>query len=171
VAQLPGHVPRPQRQQPVPGPAGDGLVDRLEPVRPRSGGAVGQRDQRRAWSGRARALSLIWWYDNASDARTQASLAEEAAQRALSANPENAEALSVLAYLDDSVHWEWERAQQRQLRAIALAPNDAEIANFAGDHFGARFDIENMLASGLRELFGIRRRNLAAWREQEGLRP
>jgi adenylate cyclase len=111
-------------------------------------GAAVERDPdySEAWSGRARALSLIWNYDPTSDARTQASLAEEAAQQALSANPENAEALSVLAYLDDVVHWEWERAQQRLLRAIALAPNDAEIANFAGDHFAARLDVENMLA-------------------------
>jgi len=50
------------------------------------------------------------------------------------------EALSVLAYLDDYVHWEWECAQQRLLRTIALAPNDAEIANFAGDHFALRRD-------------------------------
>ena len=98
-----------------------------------------------AWSGRARALSVVWYYDPSSDARTHARLAEEAAQRALSANPENAEALSVLAYLDDLVHWEWERAQRRLLRAIALAPNDAEIANFAGDHFMVRLDVENML--------------------------
>jgi adenylate cyclase len=102
-------------------------------------------DYSEAWSGRARALSLIWNYDQSADGKGYATLAEEAAQRALALDPDNVEALSVLAYLDDIVHWEWERSQRRLLRAIALAPNDAEVANFAGDHFTNRMDVENML--------------------------
>ncbi len=91
-------------------------------------------DYSAAHSGRARALSLIWDYSYENDPRVWEE-AKRSADKAVAADPDNAEAYSVLGYLDHFYFWDWESAERNVRRALELAPNDAEIANFAGDFF------------------------------------
>ena len=68
--------------------------------------------------------------------------AQQAAQRALALNPRNAEAHSALGYLEILHKWNWDAGLRETERAIALAPNDAEVANFAGDAYRAVGDFQ-----------------------------
>jgi TolB-like protein/Tfp pilus assembly protein PilF len=100
-----------------------------------------------ALSGRARALSLLWDYGFTQMSPETLAEAKGAAAAALKADPENAEAYSVLGYLNTIAEWNWAEAERNVRRAIALAPNDAEIANFSGDYFMYVGDIEESFAN------------------------
>jgi adenylate cyclase len=94
-----------------------------------------------AWSGRAKSLALTFNYagGNAKDFNGPA---RQAAERALALNPGNAEALMILGFIDGLYDWRWDDAVRAMNAAIALAPNDAEVANFAGDTFRFAGDLE-----------------------------
>jgi tetratricopeptide (TPR) repeat protein len=66
----------------------------------------------------------------------------KSAERALALDPGNAEALMILGFLDALYDWRWDDAVREMDAAIALAPNDAEVANFAGDTFRFAGDLE-----------------------------
>ncbi len=95
-----------------------------------------------AWSGRARALSLAWNYEGAAVGSSHALQVQQAVQNALALNPRNAEAHSALGYLEITQSWSWNEGLRETEQAIALAPNDAEIANFAGDVYRALGDFQ-----------------------------
>jgi len=88
-----------------------------------------------AFSGLARAYSLIPAYEVLAGPR--ATLIQEkgkaAANTAIALNPQNAEAYSALNVINFS-QLDWAEAEKNNLMATTLAPNDAEIANFAGDY-------------------------------------
>jgi TolB-like protein/Tfp pilus assembly protein PilF len=97
-----------------------------------------------AYSGRARALSIVWNFAGGVDANTDTLVADgmRAATRALEINPRNAEAHSALGYMQFVNLWQWEQGLRQTRLAITLAPNDAEIANFAGDLFRFAGDLD-----------------------------
>jgi TolB-like protein/Tfp pilus assembly protein PilF len=95
-----------------------------------------------AWSGRAKSLGLTFNYAGG-NANDYIEPARESAKHALTLNPDNAEALMVLAFTDALYKWRWDDGVREINAAIALAPNDAEIANFAGDTFRFAGDLEN----------------------------
>jgi tetratricopeptide (TPR) repeat protein len=68
--------------------------------------------------------------------------AKQSAKRALALNPRNAEAHSALGYIEVLQLWNWEEGLRETQQAIALAPNDAEVANFAGDVYRSLGDFE-----------------------------
>ena len=57
------------------------------------------------------------------------------ARLVLEKEPGNAEAWMIIGYVDMLFEWRWKEASEAYARALALAPNDAEVANFAGDYF------------------------------------
>ncbi len=57
------------------------------------------------------------------------------ARLVLEKEPGNAEAWMIIGYVDTLFEWRWKEASEAVARALALAPNDAEVANFAGDYF------------------------------------
>ena len=95
-----------------------------------------------AYSGKARALSLAWNFTGAAVGSAHPLQARQAAQQALALNPRNAEAHSALGYLEILQKWNWDEGLRETEQAIALAPNDAEIANFAGDAYRAVGDFQ-----------------------------
>ncbi len=99
-----------------------------------------------AYSGQARALSLLWYYQTSRES-TQAAFSEarRAAQKAIELDDTNVEAWSVRGYLEGADGWDWDQAARDHDRAIALNPNDAEVANFAGDFFRGVSDEEKAL--------------------------
>jgi TolB-like protein/Tfp pilus assembly protein PilF len=99
-----------------------------------------------AWSGRAKALAILWLYGSVPDTiASNAKEAKRAAERALALNAANAEAYSMLAYLNGANFWNWDAALLGTRRATELAPNDAEVANFAGDVFRFLGDFDNAI--------------------------
>jgi tetratricopeptide (TPR) repeat protein len=86
-----------------------------------------------AWSGKAKALALVNNYEGGALGDLPAQ-SRAAGERALELNPDNAEALIMMAFVDALYFWRWDDARREAKAAIALAPNDAEIANFAGDN-------------------------------------
>jgi TolB-like protein/Tfp pilus assembly protein PilF len=85
-----------------------------------------------AWSGRCKALSLVNNYEGGAVGDLPAQ-ARSACARALELNPGNAEAKIMMAFVDAVYLWRWDDARQGVREATELAPNDAEVANFAGD--------------------------------------
>ncbi len=102
-------------------------------------------DFEEAFSGRARALSLTWNYVGMTDDDDFVTQAFQAAERALEINPANAEAHSTLGLLNFMHRWDWAAAERETLLAIEHGPNDAEVANFAGDVFRLLGDFDNSL--------------------------
>jgi TolB-like protein/Tfp pilus assembly protein PilF len=94
-----------------------------------------------AWSGRAKSLALTFNYAGG-NANDYSAPARKSAERALALDPGNAEALMILGFLDALYDWRWDDAVREMDAAIALAPNDAEVANFAGDTFRFAGDLE-----------------------------
>jgi TolB-like protein/Flp pilus assembly protein TadD len=94
-----------------------------------------------AHAGLARALSLVWNYSVTLVGGDEAPRAVRAAKRALELNPRNAEAHSALGYVQTTQLWDWDAALRETRVAIELAPNDAEVANFAGDVFRETGDL------------------------------
>ena len=98
-----------------------------------------------AWSGRAKALMLVFNYTGGAADGGKIAQIEQAGERALALNPGNAEALSMLAFNDVLNRWKFDSALERIRAATAIAPNDAEVANFAGDVFRATGDYDEAL--------------------------
>jgi len=98
-----------------------------------------------AHSGRARALSIAWQYSPVLAVSDSADAVRARAGRALEIDADNAEALSTLAYLAAVHDRDFERALELNARAVALAPNQASIANFAGDLYRFIGDFDRML--------------------------
>jgi TolB-like protein len=96
-----------------------------------------------AWSGMARADSLIPGYSVAAvDSARYFERARQAAETAKTLNPDNAEAFSALNYVQ-MLTFDWSGAEASNQKAIGLSPNDAEIANFAGDYYRITGDFAN----------------------------
>jgi Tfp pilus assembly protein PilF len=96
-----------------------------------------------AYSGLARTLAVIWGYEVPVAGGTDAQRGAAAARRALALNPRNAEAQSALGLILVQQLWDWDEGMRAIRAAIELAPNDAEVANFAGDVFRAIGDLEH----------------------------
>ncbi|HWA28578.1 MAG TPA: TIR domain-containing protein [Lacunisphaera sp.] len=91
-----------------------------------------------ARSGLARALSLIpsWTRSTALGANQEGlARATQGARLVIEREPDNAEAWSALGYIYGLYEWRWQEAGEAVARSLALAPNDAEIVNFAGDYY------------------------------------
>lgn len=94
-----------------------------------------------AWAGLARAAELHWVFtfdDEASKPSRESTdemlrFATGAAGKALALDPRNAEAWSALAHIATNIEGNWAKARDAHERAMALAPNDSEVLNFAGD--------------------------------------
>lgn len=93
----------------------------------------------------ARELSIAWHYAPDLIAKDHVDISRNEALHALELEPDNAEALSALAYIAADRERDFERALALTERAIPLAPNQAIIANFAGDVFRFIGDFERML--------------------------
>ncbi|HXV73797.1 MAG TPA: hypothetical protein VD713_03615 [Sphingomonadales bacterium] len=88
-----------------------------------------------AWSGMSRAYGLLPAYlVNSPETNALYKKGKHAAERALEINAQNAEAYSGLSYINFA-ELDWAAADKNNTMAITLAPNDAEIANFAGDYY------------------------------------
>ena len=91
-----------------------------------------------ARSGLAITLSLIpSWSRSIALGENEKSLeiARREARFVIEREPGNAEAWSALGYIYGIYDWRWAEAGEAVARSLALAPNDAEIVNFAGDYF------------------------------------
>ncbi len=97
-----------------------------------------------AWSGRAKALALVFNYAGG-DAHAGIEEARQAAEHALELNPGNAEALMFRGFIDLLYHWRFEDGLRDVRSAIAIAPSDAEVANFAGDAFRLAGELDEAL--------------------------
>ncbi|HXI86314.1 MAG TPA: hypothetical protein VNH64_02565, partial [Parvularculaceae bacterium] len=97
------------------------------------------------WSADARANSLYTSYNGGVDVGYYFARSENAAAKTLALNPENAEAHSVVAINAGSKGFDLEKAVDETRLAIEYAPNDAEIANFAGDAYRYAADFKNAL--------------------------
>ncbi|MCH8348090.1 MAG: hypothetical protein IH901_06325 [Proteobacteria bacterium] len=98
-----------------------------------------------AWSALAIAYSLKPYYViGREDFITLYENGKAAADKALELDPANAEAYSALNIVHIGLY-QWREAEINNAKATALAPNDAEIANFAGDHYRVMFDTENSI--------------------------
>jgi len=84
-----------------------------------------------ARSGLGEAPAPMWNYGG----RNESEAAYASLNKAISLNPRNAEAVLMGAYIDAFYRWRFAQALTATRKAIELAPNDAEIANFAGDNF------------------------------------
>jgi TolB-like protein/Tfp pilus assembly protein PilF len=85
-----------------------------------------------AWSGNCKALALLNNYAGGA-VGDLAKRARAACERALALDPGNAEAKIMMAFVDAVYLWRWDDARRGAREATELAPNDAEVANFAGD--------------------------------------
>jgi len=97
----------------------------------------------KAWSAQARAYGLLPVYMIGSgDFMAFYEKGKAAAMKALELDPANAEAYSALNLINLGM-FEWREAEINNAKAMALAPNDAEITNFIGDHYRVTFDTVN----------------------------
>jgi TolB-like protein/tetratricopeptide (TPR) repeat protein len=97
------------------------------------------------WSALARTYSLLPFYQFGEDDPFKLmGKGKSAAKKALALNPGNAEAYSALANLSIRL-MEWDDAALANAKAEALAPNDAEIANFIGDFYRNTGDLPNAI--------------------------
>jgi len=99
----------------------------------------------KAYSGFARAASLLPGYDlSITNPEPILKRGEVAGKKAIELNPQNAEAYSALSFINVQ-EYDWAEAGKNELIATTLAPNDAEVANFAGDYYRAVGDYENAI--------------------------
>ena len=98
-----------------------------------------------AWAGRSKALALYFNYAGGKLEDAPIDEARASAERALTLNPGNAEALSMLAFTNVAYRWRFEDGLREIREAIAVAPNDAEVANFAGDVFRLAGELDEAL--------------------------
>lgn len=87
-----------------------------------------------AWSSLATTLAISPWYGPVSDPAHAATLAREAAQRALALDAANSEAWAALGTISMTFDREWKEAKTSLWRAIELNPRDAINANLYGDY-------------------------------------
>lgn len=97
----------------------------------------------------ARVNLLIPMWSQTSGERTHALVAEaeQLARRALDAGTDNANAHAVLGTIRGSYQWRWTEAEAEFDRAIALAPGNADILNFAGDLYRSLLDRQRAYAA------------------------
>jgi tetratricopeptide (TPR) repeat protein len=91
-----------------------------------------------ARSGLAISLSLIPAWSRSLALGESLDLINRAKQEArlvIERQPGNAEAWSALGLIYSSYDWRWKEAGEAVARSLALAPNDAEVVNFAGDYY------------------------------------
>lgn len=88
-----------------------------------------------AHSGLARTLSIIQNYLRGGDVKTLMDSAKMEANKALSLNPNNGEAWSVLGTFAAYYDWDWDAAEEAFSRSKDISPNDAEMYNFLGDYY------------------------------------
>jgi len=119
-----------------------------------------------AWSGLSLTYGLLPFYKTGGvDPREMKIKGRAAAEKALALNPGNAEAYSTLSiiFLQE---FDWKAAALSNAKAEALAPNDAEVANFIGDFYRFTFDTVNAIkwekhAYDLDPLHEVQARDLA----------
>jgi TolB-like protein/Tfp pilus assembly protein PilF len=97
------------------------------------------------WSASARAHQLFRTYNGGVDVAYHVAKSEAAAKQALLLNPENAEAHSAIGVNDALTGFDLVAAIAETRTALAAAPNDAEIVNFAGDIFRDAADFDEGL--------------------------
>ncbi len=102
--------------------------------------------------GLARTLAFLPSYQALSGEETNTIIAAAAgaAEHALQLDPENAGAYSVLGFIRSVYQWRWSEAESLIARSLELAPNDAEIANIAGDYYVTTLDTQNSIAMNSR---------------------
>ena len=88
-----------------------------------------------AHSGLSRTLSVIPNYLMVNNVKTVMDSAKQEANKALSLDPNNGEAWSVLGTIAAYYDWDWVAAEQAFSRSRAIHPNDAEMYNFLGDFY------------------------------------
>ncbi len=89
-----------------------------------------------ARAGLAKTLMLIPMFTRSYQAAMNRQLIDRClreAEAVIATNPENAEAWIVLGFVEANYNWRWKRVIEAVEKALALAPNDAEVVNFAGD--------------------------------------
>jgi adenylate cyclase len=103
--------------------------------------------------GLARTLSFMPGYGRyrASERDAMLDASARAARRALELDPDNPAAHALLAYRAMRDH-QWAEADAGFTRALALAPNDGEILNIAGDFYVQTRDPVRAIATELRAL-------------------
>ena len=105
--------------------------------------------------GLARTLALLPLYmggPGISRAPEMYARALASARRALELDPDSAAALSVQGLVYLGHEWRWKDAEDVLERALALAPNDAEVVNFVGDYYRAVRDPVRAVAMERRAL-------------------
>ena len=101
-----------------------------------------------ARSGLAIALALIpSWTRSIALGENEKGLeqARAGARLVIEREPDSAEAWSALGYIYGLYDWRWKEAGEAVARSLALAPNDAEIVNFAGDYYRFILDRRKVL--------------------------
>ena len=88
-----------------------------------------------AYSGLSKTLAISPVYYPQGDNNKLISSAKEAAEKALSLDPNNAEAYFTLGYLEALYYWDFDLAERYYTKSIQLAPGDAEVQNFVGDYY------------------------------------
>ena len=88
-----------------------------------------------AHSGLSRTLSIMPNYLMVDNVKSLMDSAKQEANKALSLDPNNGEALSVLGTVAAYYDWDWDAAEQAFTRSKEVNPNDAEMYNFLGDFY------------------------------------
>jgi TolB-like protein/Tfp pilus assembly protein PilF len=98
-------------------------------------------------------LLIPMWSQLTSEAvRKLTEEATQMARRALSIDPNDARAHAVLGTIHSNSEWRWDEAEREFALALQLAPNDAEVLNFAGDFYRILLDEKRMMATELKAL-------------------
>lgn len=87
-----------------------------------------------AWSSLATTLAISPWYGPVAEPARTATLAREAAQRALALDAGNSEAWAAQGAVSLTFDREWKAAETSLRRAVELNPRDATNANLYGDY-------------------------------------
>ncbi len=113
----------------------------------------------RAWAGLSEAYAVLSPYDPGTSPRQAMASAREAASRALSLNPDLAEAHASLGFIAFSFDWDPETAERHFDRAVELNPSHAPglywrawYHGFMGRFDEARIGLERALAVGPRSV-------------------
>lgn len=96
-----------------------------------------------AWSGLAFASVILPNYYTGANSHELVSDAQEAINKALELDPQNAEAYAARGRIQDRFTHQLAEAHDSYQRAMQLAPNNAGIANLYGDYFTAIGDFKN----------------------------
>lgn len=112
------------------------------------------RDPRyaRAYAGLAMAYHLLPWYSGSIAPKESASRAQTAAQKALTFDPDLAEAHAALGVLRAVYFWDWAGAEQEFKRAIVLNPNLATAHHWYAEHLARHHRFEEALRQNRRAM-------------------